>query len=142
MPAKRRKSRPIRDEDIVEMIKRGHLVVKVEGEEIRVFKLHRRKLQYLSVSPTYHPLSGRARFNIRLGDDQMRTIYRNRLVALATTLAAVPEGYDVDHRDHDRTNDLPENLDIRPSGENRADNWSAENLQEVLDFFDNPEGES
>ena len=48
----------------------------------------------------------------------------------------VPEGFDVDHKDHDRYNDDPDNLQLRGMTANRQDNWSDGQFAEVANFFD------
>lgn len=45
----------------------------------------------------------------------------------------VPDGYDVDHIDEDRTNDLPENLRLLKSGINRGRN---NEHNSAFEFFD------
>ena len=46
----------------------------------------------------------------------------------------VPDGYDIDHIDGINTNDDPNNLMLRPSGENQSDN-TKRNYKECIDFF-------
>ncbi len=102
----------------------------------KLMKYHVRRRRFEEVQPTLHPKGGRYRYNIRMGHNQ-RTIQRNRLHWMITHKALIPAGADVDHKDHDKTNDDPKNLTIRGYPENRSDNWSFQNFQNVADFFDN-----
>lgn len=94
-------------------------------EEIRLFEMVRRSLVRITSdnsleiyrdgvgwfrkSPNFHPHSSRARY--QFGSRHQRTnIYRNRIFWIITNRQPIPEGYFVDHKDGDRTNDAPENL--------------------------------
>lgn len=102
----------------------------------KLLKFHAKRRKFEEVKATLHPKGGRWRYNIRMGSGQ-RTIQRNRLHWMLTQKQLIPDGADVDHKDHDKQNDDPGNLTIRGFLENRSDNWSFANFQNVADFFDN-----
>ena len=105
------------------------------GFDSQVYKFHRSRMKYLKLKVIEHSRSGRLQYAIRRGDDY-RKIGRGRLLVMIESADITPPGMDVDHRNHDRTDDHPDNLRLRDSGENRADNWSKAQYDEVADFFD------
>lgn len=122
----------ISDQEILNLINAGLL----KHRNGIVSKFHMRRKRYYQLTPTHHPISGRARYNIRLGSDRQRTIYRNKLVWMFTHRRLVSNGCDIDHRNGDNTDDHPGNLNELGSSDNRRRNWTDEELQEVLDYFD------
>jgi hypothetical protein len=100
-----------------------------------LWKYHSRKKQFLQVVATKHPIDGRYRYNIGIGKAQ-RTIQRNKLHWMIANRQLVPQGIDVDHRDRDKTNDEPDNLQLKGIPDNRGDNWSVSAFHEVASFFD------
>ena len=125
----------ITDAELLAMHERDELRLHFVRGQLVVVKWHRRRLKYLCLSPTQHPLSGRWRYNIRV-KGASRTVGRNRLVWLIVNRAVPEVGLDVDHADADNQNDLPGNLRLREAGDNRRDNFSADNFREVSEFFD------
>ena len=123
------KTTPITDEEILDMIKKGIIVLYPTG----IYKFHTKKNHFYKILEQEHKVSGRIRLNIGI-KSRRRTIYRNKLIWMITHKKLVPDGYDVDHIDKVNTNDSPDNLRLRPSLENQKDSGGG-NFKECIDFF-------
>jgi len=119
----------ISDEEILDMIVKGIIVLYPTG----IYKFHNKNKKFYKIKEQEHPISKRIRFDIGI-NSRRRTIYRNKLIWMLTHKKVVPNGYDIDHKDGINTNDSPNNLQLRISGENRADN-TTNAFKECVDFF-------
>lgn len=59
---------------------------------------------------------------------------RNKLFWMMEHKKLVPVGYDIDHKDYDKTNDDVSNLTLREESENRRDNTYV-GFEKCMDFF-------
>lgn len=119
------------DSEILGLIQAGWLKM-VNGA---VYSYHWAHGKYRRLTPTRHPKSGRYRYQLRRGDRQ-RTIGRNRLHWMFAHKQIIPAGFDIDHIDHDNTNDSIGNLRLRSGPENWSDNYSQANFADAMNFFD------
>lgn len=65
-------------------------------------------------------VKARARYVFHLSNRRVAGIYSNRLLWMLSSQEAIPEGFNVDHIDGDRTNDRVENLRLQSSGESSS----------------------
>jgi hypothetical protein len=79
--------------------------------------------------PDQHPLSGRHRF--RFGSGRW-TVYRNRLVWMIIHKEPIHPEFVVDHKDGNRLNDQPDNLQLMPKSESHQQG----NSIQTSDVFD------
>lgn len=61
----------------------------------------------------------RISYQFKVGQ-RVNTVLRNRLVWLLTHKRAIPDGFVVDHKDENRLNDTPGNLQLMPIGESHS----------------------
>lgn len=121
----------IEDTEVLGLINRG-LLKFVNG---KVLKWHNCQKKFLVLTPTQHKKSGRWRYEIWLGQ-RRRQVQRSKLHWMFTHRQIVPDGFDVDHFDHNNQNDCPSNLRFRNGPENWADNVGQSQLAEAINFFD------
>tara|TARA_Y100000593_G_scaffold26417_6_gene52689 strand:+ start:17545 stop:18012 length:468 start_codon:yes stop_codon:yes gene_type:complete len=67
---------------------------------------------------------------------RQRVMFRYKLLWLYTTRKPIPEGFEIDHIDHDCTNDKIQNLRLISASENNQENWSKSQMDNCLEFFD------
>jgi hypothetical protein len=118
------------EQDVLDAIRRGSLVVTRDG---RVFYYHEHRRRWYEKRVQRHPASERYRFYFKGG----LTVYRNRIVWLFFH-NEVPTSF-VDHKDGDRFNDSPENLQLHSQVESHRQGYEAQRdkgFKDVLDWFD------
>ena len=114
------------DEEVLALIRSGHIVVRLEefsGERlIEVWKWHASRRRYERLKAHCYDDPPRWRYHLRIGGAAVRnrTIYRNKLVWLSTKRENVPAGHVIDHADQDPENDWPDNLRLMTFKESDA----------------------
>ncbi len=83
-----------------------HLKLTDDG---RVMNWHYSHRRWIEKKPQLHPKSSRAWF--AFGKDRT-TVYRNRLTWMIVNHMLIPDDCFVDHKDGDRLNDRPDNLQL------------------------------
>lgn len=129
----------ISDDELLALILRGELLLRSGGVEPDVVKWHGGWRRYATLSPSFHPISGRARYTVRrvvAGELRQRLVYRNKLVWMLEHRRLKAGGCDIDHRNGDPTDDSPGNLLERGEHENRSDNYSKQAIAECYAYFD------
>lgn len=109
----------ITDETILRLIVQGKIIYQ-NGD---IFTYSERHHNYTRRKAQMH--KGRKRYIIthpQNGVSCRRTIQTSVLVYMIHHLRIVPEGFDIEHIDGNRTNNHPRNLRLREAGENRSDN--------------------
>jgi len=120
---------------LLDRIQQGKL--HVDHHTLDVSHYHDRRKDWVVKKPDFHPKSGRARF--RFGERKSRrTVYRNCVVWMYFNRRLLPNGYVIDHKDEDRLNDSPENLQLMSLSDSNAQGYRMQQdrvLEELGDFF-------
>ncbi len=118
----------ITDQELLDMICRDLITIDPDGN---VIKYHQRRKKFYKISPQQNHRK-RFRLNIGVGPSNQRTIVRSKLIWMIVNRQVVPDGMDVHHKDYDRTNDSPDNLVLRDTTANRADNQIEEYFNKIV----------
>lgn len=121
----------ISDEEILRLIRLGLIVLR-SGD---LYKFHNKRRRFYKIKGRTHGSNGSSRIICKINlKHKQRGISRGKLVWMVANKSLVPEGYDIDHRDQNNTNDDPSNLRLRESADNRRDNFSS-GYRETEDYF-------
>lgn len=104
-------------------------LLKADAQTGRVWYFHRQRRRWYEKRPTWDPDKGRWRFKMNVIGT---TVNRSRLLYLLLNGDAPAC---VDHRDGDRTNDLPSNLGPHARAESDRQGRDAQQRNAVVDAF-------
>lgn len=106
--------------------------LKVDEDTLHVYYFHSKRRRWYRKIEKYHPKSGRRMYNY---GPRRQTVYKNRLVFIHKH-RRVPQGV-VDHKDFDRLNDHPDNLqEMSRKESNRQGGLMSQGKMSADDFFD------
>lgn len=136
-----RKWLPFPVEEILELIRKGHIVADFKTGEIWKEKKNNRTWSGAMILLSARTNRGdrwesdRPRGDpylfVRIGDcNKCKEIAVSKLVWMAYNDQVVPEGYDVDHIDRNKENNAVKNLRLLESSHNRSDNGRDERDEE------------
>lgn len=126
----KRKYKPATDQLFLDRIADGTLVVDVQAAKVyTVADGQQTEMRQYATGRHKNYLAVRCYRN-----GHRKQIALHRLVWMAANGRLVPEGYDVDHRDHDTLNNAIDNLQLRPSVNNQHPHTRSEEYAEEETF--------